>query len=135
LGFGFGTEPELFDYHGWRRNEWVYTGGYMHNSYLGLALQVGIPGALLFFLPLVFLLIREVRQVDHHHRGVRVAFQSVVLTGMTSAFLSSWLYSMGNHNSLLFWTSVMLLVRFRAEVGTSDANGPNMDRLKAEAAR
>ena len=117
FGFGFGTESQLFSFHGLNKVEWIYTGGYMHNSYLGLALQVGIPGALLFFLPLALLIIREVRQeVLLSHTGVRVAVLGFVLAGMTSAIASSWIYSMGNPNGLQFWVCVMLLVRFRVQV-------------------
>jgi uncharacterized membrane protein YbaN (DUF454 family) len=117
FGFGFGTEGMLFAYHNWPAVEWMYTGAYMHNSYLGLMLQVGILGAVLQLLPMAFLIVGEVRQFGRSSRSVvRVAILGVVLTGMTSAFLSSWIYSMGNPHSLLLWSCVMLLVRFRVQV-------------------
>ncbi len=113
-GFGFGTEHHLFAYHNVRENQYIRTGAYFHNSYLGLALQVGLVGALLFYVPIGVLLMREMRiTFINPHDHLRVSLLSVVLTCMIAAMASSDLYSMGNAKALPFWVSIMLLVRYR----------------------
>lgn len=116
LGFGFGTEDQLFTFHGLDWWEWGYTGGYMHNSYLGMALQLGLFGFLLFFCPILFLLARELRpSLLHAQPSVRLAIWCVCLSGLFSALLSSWVYAMGNPQSLQFWICIMLLVYFGSQ--------------------
>jgi O-antigen ligase len=111
-GFGFGTEDKLFAYHDVNPQNYQQSGAYMHNSYLGLVLQVGIVGALLFYVPLAYLLFHEVftkRKIRND--PLFTALLSVVLTCMVAGMFSSELYSMGNAKSFVFWISVMLLVR------------------------
>ncbi len=119
LGFGFGTEDRLFGFHGVDSEVYRYTGAYFHNSYLGLAVQLGLVGLVLLYTPLLFLVMREIRADAAITRQnlVRSALLGVVLSGMSGAFFSSWLYSMGNANALPFWISVMLLVRHSGQVG------------------
>ena len=112
LGFGFGTEDQLFAFHGIDVEDYMYTGAYIHQSYLGLALQLGLVGAALFFIPLGLLVVREVGRISSsRHDVLRSALLAVVLAALTSAFMTSWLYSMGNEAALPFWICVMLLVR------------------------
>jgi putative effector of murein hydrolase LrgA (UPF0299 family) len=90
----------------------MYTGAYIHQSYLGLALQLGLVGAALFFIPLGLLVVREIGRISSsRHDMLRSALLAVVLVALTSAFMTSWLYSMGNEAALPFWICVMLLVR------------------------
>ena len=112
LGFGFGTENQLFAFHGIDIEDYMYTGAYIHQSYLGLALQLGLVGAALFFIPLGLLVVREIGRISSsRHDMLRSALLAVVLVALTSAFMTSWLYSMGNEAALPFWICVMLLVR------------------------
>ena len=122
-GFGFGTEDQLFDYHDVEDNAYIRTGSYFHNSFLGLSLQVGLIGALLFYVPLGILLYREmcVSFIDQHD-SLRTSLLAVALTCMVAAIASSDLYSMGNTKALPFWISIMLLVRYRyaSNIGKKD---------------
>ena len=112
LGFGFGTEDQLFAFHGIDIQDYMHTGAYIHQSYLGLALQLGLLGAALFFIPLGLLVVREIGRISSsRHDVLRSALLAVVIAALTSAFMTSWLYSMGNEAALPFWICVMLLVR------------------------
>ena len=112
-GFGFGTEHQLFSFHQVDENDYIRTGEYFHNSYLGLALQVGLIGALMLYVPLGILLFREVRFlfIDRND-SFRASLLAVSLTSMIGATASSDLYSMGNAKAFPFWISIMLLVRY-----------------------
>ena len=111
-GFGFGTEDQLFAYHDVNLPDYQLSGAYMHNSYLGLVLQVGIIGAALFYVPLASLILYELLAVRNtRNTPLFTALLSVVLTCMIAGMFSSDLYSMGNAKSFVFWISVMLLVR------------------------
>ena len=111
-GFGFGTEDRLFAYHDVNPQDYQLSGASMHNSYLGLVLQVGIVGAALFYVPLASLLFYELLTTRKiHKKPLLTALLSVVITCMVAAMFSSDLYSMGNAKSFVFWISVMLLVR------------------------
>ena len=113
LGFGFGTESQLFAYHDRPPNDYVYTGGYFHNAILGMALQLGLVGATLFFVPQGCLILRELRELGAPQRiELRDALLGVLLSGMTSALLSSDLYSMGNPKAIFYWMCVMLVFRY-----------------------
>lgn len=112
-GFGFGTEDQIYVYHGVRPGSTPFSGLYFHNSYLGLALQVGILGALIFFAPLLKLAVAELRHNGAYSENpLRFALRGVLLAGLASALFESWLYSMGNAFAFPFWTCVMLLARF-----------------------
>ena len=112
-GFGFGTEDQLFDYHGVDELSYIRTGSYIHNSYLGLVLQVGLVGALLFYVPIGIFLLKEIQvSFSGQHDPLRTSLLAVVLTCMVAAIASSDLYAMGNVKTFPFWISIMLLVRY-----------------------
>jgi O-antigen ligase len=111
-GYGFGTEdlllsPTQYDFQEFR-------GGYFHNSYIGLSVQVGIPAAVLFFLPLLGLLVSE-RFRTRRARALtnRVGFQGMLLVGLVGCMFESWIYSMGNAFTFPFWLCMMLLLQER----------------------
>jgi O-antigen ligase len=109
-GFGFGTEEYILRARGFNHAISIFSGSYFHNSYLGLALQVGVPGAVLFFLPVLALVFVEWRSRGRSAGDpLRFALRAVLLTGAVSWLLESWPYSMGNAFSFPFWTSMMLL--------------------------
>ena len=122
LGFGFGTEDQLFQSQRVDPNLYFYSGWYIHNSYLGLAVQLGLTGFALFYVPLGLLVCREVKYgASVQQPLLRSAILAVVLGSLVSAVMTSWLYSMGNESALLFWICVMLLVRFRT---VDETNSP-----------
>ena len=119
-GFGFGTEDQLFAYHGVDETSYIRTGAYVHSSYLGLVLQVGLVGALLFYVPLGILLFKEIHvSFGAQHDPLRTSLLAVALTCMVAAIASSDLYAMGNVKAFPFWISIMLLVRY-----SYDSNAP-----------
>lgn len=110
LGYGFGTEELLFPAHGVVFRE--FKGGYFHNSYLGLMAQVGLFGALAFFLPLFYLVARQLCRARAYDRLDPVhSLLGSVLAGLAAGLSESWMYSMGNAQAFPFWTAVMLLIR------------------------
>ena len=83
---------------------------------MGLALQLGLIGALLLYLPLLILFVNTVRiSINFSTDDFNIACLSVLLVGMISAVASSDIYSMGNTKSVPFWISVMLLVRYNLD--------------------
>jgi O-antigen ligase len=113
-GFGFGNEELVLPTHGVEEGFWTFTGYYFHNSYLGLAVQVGVIGALVFYLPLVALALAEWRTPGRLDEGaLRYALRGVLFTGLVVATFESWIYAMGNAHAFPFWTSVMLLTWIR----------------------
>ncbi len=118
LGYGFGTEERLFEAYGFASGFRESAGLYVHNSYLGLTTQVGLVGALAFFLPLVLLLRGSVRRSRgavalHWINGL----EGVLVAGLVACVFESWIYSMGNAFAFPFWLCVMLLVRGKGEQG------------------
>lgn len=119
-GFGFGTEELVLESKGFKPGPSVFFGSYFHNSFLGLALQVGIPGMLMFYLPLAVLAWREWRvPATLAADPLRVALRAVFLSGLVVSCFESWLYSMGNALSFPFWTCIMLLAWMHRDVEAS----------------
>ncbi len=108
FGHGFGTEELIFR----GRKFLVHRGEYVHNSYLGMAYQLGIVGAGLLFLPLFGLL--AARVVSKRPVSMQEAVcEAVLLGGLVASMFESWIYSAGNAFAFPFWIFVMLLVRSR----------------------
>jgi hypothetical protein len=118
LGYGFGTEElhlskDLYDFQ-------EFEGGYFHNSFLGLALQVGILGSAMLFVPLLMLAFNRVR-AGFRYRGLDLehALTGVLFAGLLACLFESWIYSMGSAMAYPFWVPVMLLAR-RARGGAPE---------------
>ncbi len=105
FGHGFGTEELIF--RGMKFH--LHVGAYVHNSYLGIAYQLGLVGAALLFLPLIGLLIS--RQFAKEHSIRMFGYEAMLLGGIAASFLESWIYSVGNAFAFPFWICVMLLLR------------------------
>ena len=87
FGHGFGTEELIFrgmSFH-------MHVGAYVHNSYLGIAYQLGLVGAALLFLPLYGLFIR--RQFAKENSIRTFGYEAMLLGGIAASFLESWIYS------------------------------------------
>lgn len=122
-GFGFGTEDLLLSPGMYSFEE--FQGGYFHNAYLGLTVQIGVLGATFFFVALWSLAIAHIwksrRDPDLHTRH---AFLAVLLVGLTACFFESWIYSMGNALAFPFWVVVMLLIREHALTRSASVGEP-----------
>lgn len=113
-GYGFGNEELVLPSRGFVEGQTLFFGFYFHNSYLGLALQIGLIGFVLFYLPLGALAVGEWRApASSEDASVRIALRAVLLTGLIIAFFESWIYSMGNAHAFAFWTLVMVLTSMR----------------------
>ena len=110
IGYGFGTEELLFDRFGIRFFE--HSGAYVHNSYLGLSLQIGLLGAAIFFYPLIFVALKGVRaSMKSKEDFMLSSLVGTLIAGLVICFTESWIYSAGNAQSLPFWTLFGILVR------------------------
>jgi O-antigen ligase len=112
FGYGFGTEELLFHAFQFEGGFRQHQGSYVHNSYLGLATQVGWVGMLTFFVPLLILLLRSLwrSRLDPDlkwHNGI----EGALIAGLVACTFESWVYSMGSAHAFPFWLCVMLLVR------------------------
>ena len=108
-GYGFGTEARVFvdRYYG-------FFGGLPEESYIGIALQLGIAG-LLALLGLIAVLVVTARRALPV--GLGPACAGVVAAGLAIALVQSYLYSVGNIGAVTFWVAAMLLVALPAVDG------------------
>ena len=112
FGYGFGTEDKLL-----ALKQIVLTkhsGAYIHNSYLGMLLQLGLPGFIIFFIPLFILLFKELFSKQESQTPLlRYALRASLIAGLICCFYESWIYSVGNAMAFPFWIIVMLLTFYR----------------------
>ena len=121
LGHGWGTEDLLHGYYGTNLERLRIRGIYAGSSYVGFVAQMGVLGAAAFFLPLFWVagraaLVPRGRSLQFH------ALNAVLLVGLMTAAVESWMSSLGNAQSLLFWIPVMLLIRSRVLARRAHAN-------------
>lgn len=105
IGYGFGTEDLLFVRFGYRFL--FHSGGYAHNAYIGTAMQLGLIGALVLFMPLFLLFFSELSAGKP--APTRLALQGVLLSGLVGCITESWITSFGNTQALPFWMCVVSL--------------------------
>lgn len=124
FGHGFGTEDSMFEMYGYGSSSFQeHQGAYFHNSYLGMAAQMGVIGAIAFFGPLLAFTMRQIagswrdRIVMPKH-----GLQGVVVAGLVACLFESWIYSMGNCQAFPFWFSVMMLMEGKNNALTSLEN-------------
>lgn len=104
VGHGFGTEQAVFVDRYYR-----FVGSLPENSYLGLALQLGIAG-LVALGGLVIVLARSgLRALGAPRRPFAVAGLGVLAAGLVAAVVQSYIYSVGNIAALAFWLPAFLL--------------------------
>jgi O-antigen ligase len=118
LGYGFGVEEQLFltfDIVFYEHN-----GLYAHNSYIGLISQVGIIGACILFVPLLFFFIREVIRIHRMSEigtyQLELALNAAILGGVVNALFESWVYSAGSAFAFPFWCVVVMKYRLASQV-------------------
>jgi O-antigen ligase len=104
LGFGFGTEAKAF-----ADRYYAFFGGLPENSYLGIALQLGLLG----FAALVALVAVLVGSARDALRGAApswaAACAGVLAAGLAVAVVQSYVYSVGNIGTATFWVAAFLL--------------------------
>jgi len=106
LGYGFGTEDLLFRHFGLK---FETPGLYAHNTFLGMAVQMGVLGFILFFSPLFYLLFRSSKTKDN----LVYALNGMIIGGLTVGFFESWIYSVGSAFAFPFWVGIVILLRLK----------------------
>lgn len=107
LGFGFGTEERVFV-----DRLYVLQSGRPENSYVGLFLQLGGAGAVLFLafaLSLAWHGLRTFRRLRGAERAQLALLMAVLGAGLVLALVQSYVYSVGNVATVTFWLSAFLL--------------------------
>ncbi len=104
LGFGFGTEARVFVDRYYR-----FFGGLPENSYIGIALQLGIVGLAALLALVAVLVVRGRAGLSGPRRDLAAACLGVLAAGLAMAVVQSYLYSVGNIASATFWICAFLL--------------------------
>jgi O-antigen ligase len=102
----------------------------VHNSYLELFGDLGLPGLILLLIILfrisvkIFVLTQQ--GGEPLERNINAVFISLFVAGSANAFLESWMFSVGNILSLMYWGSVAGVVARWAwrPVTVRDKRGP-----------
>ena len=97
-GHGFGTEERVFE-----DRYYTFVGGLPENSYIGLALQLGLAGLIAFAALLVALVRPALRHLRWSAPGL-----AVLAAGLVAAVGQSYFYSVGNLAAAALWIPVFL---------------------------
>ena len=122
-GYGFATSHLLaFPFTGDKT-----AGRHVHNSYLELFGDLGLPGFGLLLLIFYRAWSCGVNLVQRHEsylqRNINAVFISVFLSGAVNAFFESWMFSVGNIISLMFWVPISgIVAQWGWAVATKPAN-------------
>jgi hypothetical protein len=102
-GYGFGTEANVFV------DRWsTFSGSLPENSYIGIALQLGVAGLVVFGILLGFLGRASVLQLRRRNPLVALGL-GVLAAGLVAAVFQSYIYSVGNVATLTVWVGAFLL--------------------------
>jgi O-antigen ligase len=104
-GHGFGTEQDVFVDRYYR-----FVGGLPEDSYLGLALQLGIVGLLALLALAGTLVAPGLRALRGPRPDLAAAGLGVLAAGLAIAVVQSYLYSVGNIAASTLWIAAFLLV-------------------------
>ncbi|MFN0088098.1 MAG: O-antigen ligase family protein [Blastocatellia bacterium] len=82
----------------------------LHNSYLEIFGDLGLPGLLLLLVILFRIATKAAVLVQNRgeylERNINAVFISIFIAGSTNAFFESWMFSVGNLTSLIYWGAV-----------------------------
>ncbi|OGX15732.1 MAG: hypothetical protein A2166_03130 [Omnitrophica WOR_2 bacterium RBG_13_41_10] len=133
FGYGFGVEDKIL---GLKNVIFLkqHAGISAHNSYLGMLLQLGLFGFIIFFIPLFMLLFKELflRQEGEATSLLRHALCASLIAGLICCIYESWIYSVGNSFVLPFWILVMLLVFYRYKDKEEIMQGKDKEKIMLE---
>lgn len=109
-GFGFASSHLLvFPF---TRDE--EAGRMLHNSYLEIFGDLGLPGLVLLLLIFAGIGGKALALIqtrgEHLERNINAVFIAVFVAGSSNAFFESWMFSVGNLTSLMYWVPVAGIV-------------------------
>jgi hypothetical protein len=88
----------------------AFQGAYVEDAYLGLFLQLGVAGLLVFAAAIVLSgrrLGARLADAGPRERGLAAGFAGAVVAGLVLALTQSFVYSAGNVATLTFWVSLL----------------------------
>jgi len=103
-GHGFGTEQDVFV-----DRYYSFVGGLPENSYIGLALQLGLAGLAALAGLVAVLAAAGLRALRGPGRTLAAAGLGVLAAGLVAALFQSYLYSVGNIATATLWIPAFLL--------------------------
>lgn len=109
LGHGFGTDGLIHEFYGITLSDLKLRGYGVMSSYYGLAVAVGIPAAILFYLGLAASLVVPLK--NYWKDPQLVALCGMVIAGLLVGITESAIYSVGNCFAYFYWMGFMLMIR------------------------
>lgn len=132
-GYGFGTEDLAFCKASHALLS-VFEGSFVENSYIGIFLQLGLAGVVLFLVLVLVILAKGVAVVLRSAGDRRLwnaGLLAVLTAGLLEAVFQSYLYSPGNIATLTLFVSLALLVNRGAPSALARPGNPLFDRVQA----
>ncbi len=111
-GYGFGIEEFLFER--FRYVFEVHSGGTVHNSFLGLVLQIGWIPPFILYLALIIFLVKsflKILRLDSEFQPLISALYASIFSGFLISFFESWIYAAGGILAFPFFIFIMLFMR------------------------
>jgi O-antigen ligase/polysaccharide polymerase Wzy-like membrane protein len=110
LGFGFGTEAKVFV-----DRYYYFVGGSPEDSYLGIALQLGVVGLIALVALVASTLVGARRALAGPNRVLAATCAGAVAAGLTMALVQSYVYSAGDIGTATLWICAFLLAALGRE--------------------